>query len=88
MVYSPEFGFFITTQTRSAANYSAYLTPFTNLNYDDMILWLQHIKNDLQEDTLIAVVYSPTSAKTIEKYIDYISLYKTEWAKNQFSWKW
>ncbi len=49
---------------------------------------LEHVKNDLSEDALIAVAYSPTVAKTIDEYINDISQHKAQWAENQFLWPW
>jgi len=88
MVYTPRRGFVVTTQTKNAPDFSDFVTPFTNLGFEETVTFLEHIRTTLREQTLIAVAAFPTKAKTIDEYIDYITQNADQWETNRFGWPW
>lgn len=63
MIYAPEKGFIVTTQTKNAANYSPFSTPFTSMDFSGAVEFLEHIEA-LEEQTTVVVGASPTVAST------------------------
>ena len=78
MIYNPKRGFIVFVQTENAANFSEFVTPFTNLNFEETNDFLQHMKA-LEKETLISEEYWPAKAKTIDEYISFITQKANQW---------
>lgn len=78
MIYNPKRGFIVFVQTKNAANFSEYITPFTNLSFEETVNFLQHI-GSLEENILISEEYFPGKAKTIDEYVRYITQKANQW---------
>jgi len=87
IIYNPEQGFVTFVQTKNAANFSEFVTPFTNLTFEQTIDFLEHVKA-LEETALIAEEYFPGKAMTIDEYIHYITQNADQWETNMASWPW
>lgn len=87
IIYDPKLGFVTFVQTKNAANFSDFVTPFTNLSFEETVDFLQHVKA-LEEEALIAEEYFPTKARTIDEYIEYITQNADQWETNMASWPW
>lgn len=87
MIYGPELGFVAFVQTKNAADYSDFDTPFTNLTFQETIAFLQHVKA-LENGALIVEEYGAQQARSIDEYIDYIAPLGDRWDENMADWPW
>jgi hypothetical protein len=87
MIYNPEVGFVAFVQTKNAADYSDFDTPFTNLTFEEAVAFLQHLKT-LESGALIAEEFGAQQARSIDEYLEYIATRGVRWEDNMADWAW
>ena len=85
MIYSPEFGFIAFAQTKNAAEYSGFRTPFTNLSYNQSLSFLEDLEG-LEPSMLIAEQYGGSTGTPIDDYIAGLPDMEADWPENVFEW--
>ena len=87
VIYDPLAGFMTFVQTKNAANFSDYDSPFTNLSYGQAASFLERLE-DLEPSMLIAEQYGGTTGTPVDVYIAGLPDMETDWPDNMFGWMW
>jgi hypothetical protein len=85
IIYEPKSGFITTVQTDNPRRFPVFKTPYTNMNFEETIAFLEKI--ELLGKNISFMIDSPMY-KSLPEYIEYMTSNRDKWEKNMTKWTW